>query len=365
MAELGMIYPGGKGFPYPVDVPSEYGKKVAEAFRNAVENTTYYQEYFDKPTSAVPTKVIKDYIQNACLCQLQKRDAPDRNDLLDSFLHHGPKSQAKARRATFRLFLDLADQTKDVSIHEDDFRQLIYFGETFEKIRYTPSEMVLDTFRRWRLYQAREYYAYALNALWYHLCDWGIQEKGDYRPIPLADFWDHMYQGLDFRKLAKRLDLPSPKLKPTSRFTDLYDWLRNTLMKRGKTFDQSCTIRSPIQEQTLHILAWEYRSEPDVMIAGMITLLALVGLRFGNQDLHKQPEWEIACMGEEQRLSMDLFLKTKTKRPESRLPKSRAGSMKMMSYCSMSWSQPVNYRKTLSVFSGMVTPYIFKTWIMA
>ncbi len=33
IAELGLIYPGGRGLPYPVDVPTERGKEVAAAFR--------------------------------------------------------------------------------------------------------------------------------------------------------------------------------------------------------------------------------------------------------------------------------------------------------------------------------------------
>jgi hypothetical protein len=68
MAEIGLVYPGGQGFPYPVDVPSPEGKKVAEAFRQEIVNTRYYKEYFDKPHTAIPTKVIKEYIHKACLC---------------------------------------------------------------------------------------------------------------------------------------------------------------------------------------------------------------------------------------------------------------------------------------------------------
>src|SRR6185437_10730193 len=77
MAELGLIYPGGRGFPYPVDVPSERGREVAAAYRREVENTAYYREYFDADLGAVPIDVVRDYIRRGCLCQLRRPDAAD------------------------------------------------------------------------------------------------------------------------------------------------------------------------------------------------------------------------------------------------------------------------------------------------
>lgn len=141
MAEVGLIYPGGRGFPYPVDVPSEFGKEVAESFREIVQPTRYYQQYFDiyKP---VPISVIQEYIHRACLCQLRTSSAFDQAYLLDSFLHHGAASAADARRATFRFFLDIADQTNGSWLNEDDFRQLIYFGSTLLEQRRISSNLL-------------------------------------------------------------------------------------------------------------------------------------------------------------------------------------------------------------------------------
>ena len=76
MAELGLIYPGGRGYPYPVDVPTEFGKVVAKSFRDTVSDTVYYSEYFDKDITTVPKEVIEEYIRRACLCQLKVPDTP-------------------------------------------------------------------------------------------------------------------------------------------------------------------------------------------------------------------------------------------------------------------------------------------------
>jgi len=163
IAEMGLVYPGGPRFPYPVDVPTERGKEVAATFRQAVKNTAYYRTFFDKDETHVPINVIREYIHQACLCQLQKPEAPDRPLLLDTFLHGG--AGAEARRATLRLLLDIADQTQGHAIHEDAFRQLLYFQAAGGEAAYHPQDGVLETYRCWRLYQAREYYAFALNAL--------------------------------------------------------------------------------------------------------------------------------------------------------------------------------------------------------
>ncbi len=315
IAELGLVYPGGPGFPYPVDVPTERGKEVAAAFRKAVENTTYYRIYFDKDDTQVPIGVIREYIRQACLCQLQTPQAPDRSLLLDIFLHGG--ARADARRGTFRLLLDIADQTQGHAIDEDAFRQLLYLQAAQGGATYDPQDVVLDTYRRWRLYQAREYYAFALNALWYHLCDWGLAQGGDIRPIPIARFWQYLETALDFAQLARRMAVPEPHLGVESSFRGLLDWLRGLVGAGAASFDMVCRFNAPIHEHRLYQLAMEDHSAPDIMVAGMITMLALLLLRFGRQEFWLQPEWAISRMGADGRLSLDGFIATMHRRLRS------------------------------------------------
>jgi hypothetical protein len=306
MAEVGLIYPGGFGFPYPIDVPSEYGKEVASSFRKVIQSTIYYKEYFDK-IDQVPTPVLKKYIHRACLCQLRKSEADDRPLIVDTFLHHGLRSPA--RRSTFRLFLDIAKQTDGSSLTEDQFRQIIYFGLTLEGISYSPTKDLKSTALQWRYYQAREYYAFALNALWSYLCQWGIQKNGDIRPIQILDFHDFLDEALDFDKLAARLHLSSPSLRPSSNMHDLLMWLQTIANAEAGEFDINCSITCPINEHLLYQLAQEYSDQADVMIAGMISLLGIIVLRFGDPALRMSPEWEIPTMGGDSRLSLDGFIR--------------------------------------------------------
>ncbi len=318
MAELGLILPGGPGFPYPVDVPSEErGKEVAAAFREAIEGTRYYREYFDDDAAEVPTDIIKSYMAQACLCQLQHPAAPDRARVLDVFLHGGSNREAEARRATLRLFLDIASQTDGYVIDQDTFRQLIFFKSAENGCTLTPHDSMEDTFKRWRLYQAREYYAFALNALWYHLCDWGLAQHGDIRPIALSKFWRYLDQALDFDRLASALQITSPKISGDSGFTTLLRWLESTVDASGLAFDAACGLSSPIHEHRLYRLALERPTEPEVMVAGMITMLALTHLRFGLSERWKEPEWQISLMGANGRLSVNGFVRQMQRRLSS------------------------------------------------
>lgn len=309
MAELELVYLGGAGYLYPIDVVSEAGKQVAAKFREAVQGTAYYRDYFGRDEAEVPIEVIDEYIDHACLCQLQHPDAPERPLLLDRFLHGGIEENAIRRRLTFRLFLDLAHQTTGFSVNQDMFRQLIYFGQAENGAMYTPTQELTDIGRRWRLYQAHQYYSFALNALWDYLCTWGLRNRGDIRPLSLEVLWHHLEEALDFRGLAHRLGLPDPRISAESGFLQLMQWLEGRIGAGGGDFDATCDLAAPINENLLCKLAGSHRRESDVMVAGMLTMLAIIYLRFGSPEVHRRPEWELARMGQNGRLPLDGFVR--------------------------------------------------------
>jgi hypothetical protein len=310
IAELGLIYPGGPGFPYPVDVPSERGKVVAEAFRSAVETTSYYEEHFALDATEVPIEVINKYISKACLCQLQTESAPDRDIVRDIFLHAVDEASSLPRRETFRLFLDLADQTDGYAITQDHFRQLLFFGETEDGAAYEPSPSVESTYKKWRLYQAREYYAFSLNALWCHLCDWGVSNGGDSRPVPIEDFWAHLRQALDFDALAEWLEAEPPQFDVDASFDELLEWMNvvNEL-EPGERFDDVAGSNSLLNEHDLYRGARNNRTDPTLMVGGAVSILGLIHLRFSEPELWLEPEWTISRLGGEDRLSLHGFLR--------------------------------------------------------
>jgi hypothetical protein len=205
------------------------------------------------------------------------------------------------------MLLDIAEQTQGHAIDEDTFRQLLFFQSADNGAIYSPSDSVQDAYRRWRLYQTREYYAFALNALWCYLCDWGLAQGGDVHPVPLSRLWQHLDAVLDFKALASWLDLPTPRLNAHSGLRTVMSWVLDLVGADRLSFNEQCKLDSPVHEHRLYRLALEHRDEPAIMVVGMVTMLIVIYLRFGHPDLWQQPEWEISRMGADGRLSVNGF----------------------------------------------------------
>ena len=123
----------GMGLTLPGRLPpgcctTPYARRSRRCGRvsGGVADTRYYRDYFDDDHAQVPADVIAEYIRAGCLCQFRTPTAPVRAILQDLFLHW-PPGDAEQRRATMRMFLDLAEQTAGHELTEDRFRRLIYF----------------------------------------------------------------------------------------------------------------------------------------------------------------------------------------------------------------------------------------------
>lgn len=309
LAGLGLVYPGGPRLPYPVDVPTEAGKELAAAFRSEIEDTAYYRHHFDQDDAEVEIEHVREYARAACLCQLRAPGSGDGPILRSHFLD-APEETAPARRATLRLLLDMADQTDGLPVDQPAFRQLVFFGRASSGARYTPRADLSETHSRWRLYQAREYYAFALTGMFVNLCDWGIDQAGDLRPVSLEAVAAHIAGSLDFGRLAELLAVPAPGLDGNAPFSDLLDWLASLVGATADTFDEKCGLDAPINEDALYRLA-RSNVEPASRIGGGIVTLASLFLRFGRPERWMSPAWTaISRTGEDGRLSVDRFMRS-------------------------------------------------------
>jgi hypothetical protein len=314
MDELGIVILDSR-LPHKnaIDMPTEKGKEIAAAFREAVEDTQYYRKYFRQNIATIPRGIITEYGRKACLCQLKAQSAPDRRILLGQFLHgisfgFVDNTNAINRHETMRLFLDIADQTDGHEINENTFRQLLYFGEATNGAQYTPRPDIKNTNEQWRLYQLREYYSYALNAMWWYLCEWGLNNRGDIYPVPTAVIWDTLDDWLTFDTLAHKFNLPSPQFTANSPFSDLLEWLQN-IVNPDNEFDKSCSLSSRINENKLYEFAAKDRS-PDACMAGMSLMLGLTALRFMESPYRKSDNWKlISGMGHDGRRSVEDFMR--------------------------------------------------------
>ena len=119
-------------------------------------------------------------------------------------------------------------------ISQNDFRQLIYFRGTTDGRRWTPSDLptsdeqwtVPDTSRRWRMYQAREFHAYAIDSIWSWLVDWGIERGGAGRPPKTNDVITALIKSLDFDRLANALGISRMSISTETTIQDAQRKLR-------------------------------------------------------------------------------------------------------------------------------------------
>lgn len=56
--KLELVYPSGPGLTYGIEVPTEKGKHLAATFRRAIEQTEYYNIYFDKDLTQALISVV-------------------------------------------------------------------------------------------------------------------------------------------------------------------------------------------------------------------------------------------------------------------------------------------------------------------
>jgi hypothetical protein len=146
-----------------------------------------------------------------------------------------------------------------------------------------------------------------------------LTQYGDIRPVPLPNFWAHLEAALDFDPIANALNLSPPQLTSESGFSTLLDWLRESVgaSSSSSIFDVDCDFQAPIQENHLYQLAITNRNNPNIMVAGMMIMLALIYLRFSNPDSWQQPEWEISRMGHNGRLPVHQLIQQLRRRLRS------------------------------------------------
>jgi hypothetical protein len=307
MAATGLVVPTLPEADVPFDWPSPDGQHVAAAFRDMIANTKFYREYFGHPDRVVPADVVLEYARAGCLCQLQTDQALDRPLLRDVFCYGGAPIEAARRRSSLRFFLDISATTGGMPVDEDLFRRLIYFRDLGATLQYRPRLGVDRVARRWRLYQAREYYSLALNQLWSLLCDWGAERSmGGAVPVPLADWWAWFDDALDFGAIGEVFGPGDPGIRSSSRLGDLTSWLAAT----GE-IDRSVDDLWPHASFNEHDLcAWHQTASADQRsAAAMIAVLLLVGERVGHPHQQAQigEDSDILTAGGPERLAMTRF----------------------------------------------------------
>ena len=318
MQSLGLVALADPRLGLPVDVVTPAGRAVAEAFRSVVADTEYYRRWMDRHDENLPRGVAAEYGQRACFCRLREPDAFDRPILVDAFLHMGNPTEAAARRRTLRFMCELSAQSATAPVDESSFRRLVYFGadhgdDGSDGPSFVPTESTLRTARRWRLYQAREYFNASLNEMWRRLVYWGLDRQGDSFPVSMAEVLTSL-DTIDFMSFASSIgvDPPADGLSAASAFQEMLEWVTSTGAVSGKLDDRWDLNASLTEDAIVEWLGYGRRSTEAGAdhLAAALTLIALVAARLWSPDLSlvEPDDWFPVVAGGRKRLGMQGFL---------------------------------------------------------
>ncbi|WP_200863194.1 hypothetical protein [Rhodococcus ruber] len=260
------------------DAPTPAGRALAAAYRDAISSTTLWRDHLggtlDEP---VPRRVLVEFARRGCLCQLRTAKAHDLPLLQDLFTHAG--QHPEARRQTLRLLLDLSRVAQEDGIAESRFRELIYFRQLHDET-YHPRRDLVDVARRWRLYQAREYFAFVFNRLLGWVVRQGAHETDDgLVALPLTRIWEMVDEALDEQDFTSQTGLSKAPVRsstPASRFADLL--ASQVDLEPG--VDEVWPPHGTLDEQVLFQWASDPTDDAETL-AALLALMLLIYRRVG------------------------------------------------------------------------------------
>jgi hypothetical protein len=208
MEMMGAVVAANPTNGFPFDAPTPIGRALAAAFGAAVAGTIVGGRMAAGDlTAPVARADLLAFARAACLCQLRVADTFDLPLLQDLFLHAGAEPEARARRDTLRLVLDVSQADQELGIDQSVFRQLIYF-RVVDASTYTPRRALIEVSRRWRIYQAREYFSFVFNRLFGWVVRRGLEESDDgLSLVPIERMWQLIDQALDEHSFAADREL--------------------------------------------------------------------------------------------------------------------------------------------------------------
>lgn len=270
LQDLGLVLGAGNNREVRLDAPfDDWGRAVAEAFRDSIAGTIYAQRYLNQDNGTIPRGVVRELAEVSCFCRLTA-SVTERNLLTDILLGRvqPPQVAHSNRAATIRMFLDLAAGTAAGGMSDEDFRALLYYGRTLGGVSWRPAPDSLVMWRRWWLIQHREFIVAALNALFIHVVRWGLRSGGLIRPVGLDRYRDTIEQMRlpDFPGLPQGAAAAVP-------LRDLIAALDVGVWRDAWPFNASA-VADPLSEASLLRQVQQGRAECTPLLAILILLLA-------------------------------------------------------------------------------------------
>lgn len=146
------------------ELTNTIGINLADAYDKSVSGTKYVESYLD--ADQIRKQDIQDFAQAGCLCQISEYPE-ERQALIDTFFRFDtPDTLAVKRLASLCFLLDIIDQSDGYPLNEEIIRAALYFWGYKDHHDYVPTTNVITAAQRWRIFQLRQYFVYAVESFW-------------------------------------------------------------------------------------------------------------------------------------------------------------------------------------------------------
>jgi len=302
-----------------IDIPPK-GQELAKGFAKSILGTRYYRDR-DKydPALKISRDVLLEYGSKCHLDMLAVM--PDRTPTIEALfsfnsekmLPHpdAPVSTSGNMRGTLGLILDILSQA-DRPIRDSEFRESVMYGRCEDFSQYKPHNKMVPILAHWNMFQIREFYVYALYALWRYFLHW-LRVEG---PQTLEGFKEHLNDTIILYDIAEKSGVDIIK-------NPIGDWQLTQLL--GILLDQAnigegeldtrCKefarqSKSPLNEYNLFLLLENTGlDQPSVYVGAAVFLISSLYLRLrGLKLLDQSNAWTWSETGGARRRSMALFV---------------------------------------------------------
>lgn len=155
---------------------TERGRQLARAFERSVGGAEYAVHYFEN--DVVPAAVLTEYGSQACPCSLLQSSSTELELLRKLFFESQDAKRERQLSRSLYLVLDIIQSCTEIGrpFNENCFRLAVFYqeipdAETEACHRYRCPSSLEAVRKRWRMFQAEDYFVFALETFLSALLD--------------------------------------------------------------------------------------------------------------------------------------------------------------------------------------------------
>jgi hypothetical protein len=284
---------------------TERGHKLARAYEQNVDQTDYAAHYFEN--DVVPAAVLTSYGHHACPCALL-RSSSDELELLRALFFESRDDERELQLShSLHLVLGIVQSCTEIGrpFDEKSFRLAVFYheipdAEAKDFHRHQCPDPLEAVRERWRMFQAEDYFVFALETFLSALLDaaeaepdqklelgWVAEELEEIDTLGLLE--DYLHVSLDSGSLAE-LALGQIARAVLARVS-----AANLTAEASREFDGATSADSPWSEtQIAQRLAPlnKARVKSFERVVGALALLLTLYLRFYQYHKKRPPAWK-------------------------------------------------------------------------